>query len=191
MEQKIIYTQNKNAYISINDGILVFKIPHRLKNNKNVLDQLSQSAEKLKSKYSKKTELIAKDDEWVLLFGEKVDLDELWLKSSKKITEFLRQELYEYSFPLIQKYADKLWKKVSKLTIRKVKRKRGSCSSRNEIMLNLSLAHLPTKYIQYVIIHEVCHLKHRHHQKPFRDEVEKRAPEYKILRKDMRKFIIL
>lgn len=190
MEQRVIYTKNKNAYVSIKDWILVFKIPQKLKGNKYILNQLLDSSEKLKKKYDKKTEITWIEEKDVLLFGERISIDELWLKSSKKITEFLRQELYEYSFPLVQQYTDILWKKVNKLTIRKVKAKRGSCSSKNEIMLNLSLVHLPTKYIKYVIIHEVCHLKHRHHKKSFRDEVELLLPEYKSIRKEMKNFII-
>lgn len=190
MEQKILYTKNKNAYVSIKNGVLVFKIPQRLKGNSYVLEQLQLSSEKLKKKYDKKTEIIWIDENYILLFGEKVAIEEVWLKSPKKITEFLRQELYEYSFPLVQKHAAILWKKVNKLTIRKVKAKRGSCSSKNEIMLNLSLVYLPTKYIQYVIIHEACHLKHRHHQKAFRDEVELLSPEYKTIKKEMRNFVI-
>ena len=41
----------------------------------------------------------------------------------------------------------------------------------------------PLEVIDYVIIHELCHIKHHNHSKDFWDEVEKYMPEYKTHRK--------
>jgi predicted metal-dependent hydrolase len=57
-------------------------------------------------------------------------------------------------------------------------------------MFNQSLVHLATKYVRYVVIHEVCHLKHKNHSKDFRAEVEWFLPEYKEIRREMKKMIL-
>ena len=71
-----------------------------------------------------------------------------------------------------------------------MKARRGSCSSRQDIVLNLQLIHLPQKYIQYVCAHECAHLVQKNHSKKFRAVVESLYPRYKEVRKEMKNFII-
>jgi len=56
---------------------------------------------------------------------------------------------------------------VRNLRIRKMKRSWGSCSRSAEIVLNLWLITQPVKYIDYVIVHELCHLLEFNHSKEF------------------------
>lgn len=53
------------------------------------------------------------------------------------------------------------------LTIRKLKRRWGSLSSSARLTLNLDLIRAPVECIDYVIIHELCHLEHPHHGRAF------------------------
>lgn len=55
----------------------------------------------------------------------------------------------------------------------------GSCSSKNNLNFNRKLIMAPHKIVDYVVIHEVCHLIHHHHKKPFWDLVARLDPEYK------------
>jgi predicted metal-dependent hydrolase len=55
----------------------------------------------------------------------------------------------------------------------------GSCSSRGVISINWQLALLPKPLLQYVIIHELCHLTFMNHQKEFWESVEKYKPNYR------------
>ena len=57
-------------------------------------------------------------------------------------------------------------------------------------MFNINLIHLPTKYTRYVVVHEVCHLKHKNHSEKFWNEVEKFLPDYKQTKKELRNTII-
>lgn len=99
-----------------------------------------------------------------MLFGERIPLvDFPQFQNEKERASFFKQELFDYAYPILQTYARKLGFHDIPLSIRKVKSKRGSCTYDNRIMLNLSLVHLSTKLIQYVIIHEVCHLKEKNH----------------------------
>jgi len=55
----------------------------------------------------------------------------------------------------------------------------GSCSSRNSINLNWKIMFAPPQVIDYLIIHELVHTKHKNHKKVFWEAVKKIHPTYK------------
>lgn len=58
-------------------------------------------------------------------------------------------------------------KRLPAITIRKMRRRWGSCSSKGAVTLNLFLIKLPMDCIDYVIVHELCHLQEFHHGREF------------------------
>ena len=79
--------------------------------------------------------------------------------------------------------------RVSKLNIRTMKSRWGSCSGREVISLNTELIRLPDRFTRYVILHELCHLKHHNHGTGFYILLEELIPEWRILRKELREYI--
>ncbi len=59
----------------------------------------------------------------------------------------------------------------------------GSCSSLKNLNFNCLLSLCPDEVINYVIIHELCHLIEPNHSKRFWTQVEKYCPDYKIYKK--------
>ena len=58
----------------------------------------------------------------------------------------------------------------------------GSCNSRREVRLAWRLVKAPAQLIDYVICHELAHLKHMNHSRSFWSEVERQCPDYRRLR---------
>jgi len=65
-----------------------------------------------------------------------------------------------------------------KLYIRSQKTKWGTCSTRGNLSLNWKLIQCPRFVIDYLIIHELCHLKEMNHGKAFWNHVADHYPEY-------------
>ena len=66
------------------------------------------------------------------------------------------------------------------------KAKWGSCSRNNDIKLNSLLIMLNERLIDYVILHELCHIKHFNHSKAFYNFLSKFMPNYKIAIKTLK-----
>ena len=68
------------------------------------------------------------------------------------------------------------------ITIRDQKTRWGSCSSRGTLSFNYRLIFAPPQVLDYVVVHELCHLTHMNHSKDFWDQVASVMPEYKTHR---------
>lgn len=97
----------------------------------------------------------------------------------KKAKTFLPQRLAfccaHYNFPSQEKY------KVSFF-----KSRWGSYSSTQILSLNARLLYLPIHLVDYVIIHELCHIKKLNHSREFYALLQEKLPHYKILEKEFK-----
>lgn len=75
------------------------------------------------------------------------------------------------------------------LIIRTMKSRWGSCSRKGIITLSTELIKLPDYCIEYVIIHELCHLRHHNHGKEYYKLLTELFPDWKKVRKELRDYI--
>ncbi len=99
------------------------------------------------------------------------------------VEKFYRNEAKAYIPDRTFEIADELGYKVNRIVIKNQKTRWGSCSNLNNLNFNLRLMMTPPEAIDYIIIHELCHITHMNHSKRFWNLVGKHCPDYKYWRK--------
>ncbi len=72
--------------------------------------------------------------------------------------------------------------------IKNQKTRWGSCSKKGNLNFNYKIALLPEKMVEYVIVHELCHLKEFNHSKKFWELVAKTVPNYQEIKRDLKNY---
>ena len=121
--------------------------------------------------------------------GKVLYLGEPILLSSLQTPErFYKEKTPPLVNRLVEEWSFLMGVKPAKVSFRQAKKRWGSCSHRNELSFNLSLAQLPLECIAYIVVHELAHITHKHHQKAFWDCVASFMPDYKNQEITLKKF---
>ncbi|HKL97365.1 MAG TPA: SprT family zinc-dependent metalloprotease [Methanocorpusculum sp.] len=86
----------------------------------------------------------------------------------------------------VKMYAELTGVEKPNLRMRLQKKKWGCCTPKNGIIINARVLLAPKIVAEYLVIHEIVHLKFRHHQKTYWEEVERLMPEYRNVEKLMK-----
>lgn len=127
------------------------------------------------------------------IMEEKRDWIESHLAQAKKMEEACRQlprltmeevdQLADRAldfFPQrVRMIAQQMNVRFGRITVRNQKTRWGSCSSKGNLNFNCLLMLCPPDVRDYVIVHELCHLKEMNHSPRFWAEVEKAMPDYR------------
>ena len=76
--------------------------------------------------------------------------------------------------------------RYNQVSIRNQHSRWGSCSSRGNLNFNWRVVYLPQKYLDYLVVHELCHLKELNHSPKFWELVAQEIPDYREIKKMMR-----
>jgi predicted metal-dependent hydrolase len=105
-----------------------------------------------------------------------------WYK--KTAAELFRKSLDE----ILNKYSHYNFSPTS-LTVRTMKGRWGSCNSKGRITLSTELIKIDEKYSEYVILHELCHLKYHDHSSAYYHLLSDVYPDWKSVRKELRRYV--
>lgn len=83
----------------------------------------------------------------------------------------------------VRYYAAQMGESYGNITIKNQKKRWGSCSSARNLNFNRRLVMAPQEVLDYVIVHELCHLRQMNHSNAFWQEVELVLPDYKMHKK--------
>ena len=118
---------------------------------------------------------------------EKVEERRKELKTIEKLSMTEIHKLADLALKVIsvkvKHYAGLINVQYGRITIRNQKTRWGSCSSKGNLNFDCLLMLAPDEVVDYVVIHELCHLIEMNHSKAFWKQVELMMPDYKKHRK--------
>ncbi len=85
----------------------------------------------------------------------------------------------------VKKWNADLGFEVKKITVKEQKTCWGSCTRSKHLNFNWKLGLMPDHLVDYVVVHELCHLKHFDHSRKFWELVATMIPDYKKRRKEL------
>lgn len=200
---EVIYKNIKNIYLRYEDGILKISVPIGY-NQKKIHELISNNIDKiLRWQETYKQVAVYENNGFVYIFNKKyliiqrdINFKKAIIKNDKIIVygkdiekivgKLLKDILSNYIDEKIDYYVQKD-KRLSYpiIEFKKTKRRYGACYFRdNRIVFNPVLVHKDKEFIDYVIVHELCHFFEPNHSKQFYKEVEKFMPDYKIKMKE-------
>jgi predicted metal-dependent hydrolase len=124
--------------------------------------------------------------DWVNKHLEKMERIEKKIPLAKVDKNHARDIL----IPRLKYLAEKHGFEYNKVALRNQKTRWGSCSSKNNINLNINLVALPQELMDYVLLHELTHTKVKNHSKDFWHHLEKHIPNPKQQNKELRNYAI-
>ena len=174
-----------------------------LKKKKWIIKKLKQQSELMDTNYKK---FIV--NEHLLKFGkkknisfkksisdkvvEKGDIVEIYFANKNDIEniikKWLREELECYINLRLKHYKKLMKVRYNSFHIKPYKSKLGSCSYNGKLAFNLKIIIMPKKVIDYILVHELCHLKHFNHSKDFWCLVEKYCPDFENQKKWIKRY---
>lgn len=104
------------------------------------------------------------------------------------LKDWLKKEAKRDITNRVYKIGEKNGFSFNQVRVKDVKTRWGSCSSKRNLNFSWKLLLVDQNSMDYVIIHELCHLRQMNHSYKFWNEVEKILPNYKIYRRKLREW---
>ena len=192
----------KNTYIRVKDDLTIYVTTNIFTRDKDIAKLLDENydsickmikKQKVKNTNNENFNYLGNNYEIIYVdycdisFGEEkvflnknLDIDK-WYKKQAKTLFLEHLDMIYNNFSRRIPYPD--------LKIRKMTTRWGVCNTKlKTVTLNLELIKRDTKYLDYVIAHELSHLIYPNHSRDFWDLVGENCPNYKIIRREMKDF---
>lgn len=99
-------------------------------------------------------------------------------ESRERLKELYREETRRIVQGMVDVYAARYGLRVSALRVNSAERRWGSCSVKASLNFSLRLAMLPVEAIEYVVVHELAHLREHNHSRAFWTKLGEMLPDY-------------
>ena len=156
----------KRIIISIKPHFVRVTIPRR-QTLKNAQKFVEQKIDWIK-KHSKNIKLLSEKSKEL----PKIDREYARQKLGKRLSELAQEHNFQYN----------------RISIRSQRTRWGSCSSKDNISLNMKLLHLPDQLIDYILLHELVHTRVKNHSQDFWNELETVVPNARLVDKQLRNY---
>ena len=215
LNYELVRAKIKNMYILIRDGKVIVKVPRSISDNR-VTDFINSKEDWIVKKLKEVEEKSVKEKKFVsgevfkilgnnyILKVERGDFKKSIVNmengfinvfvnedsSADKIRDLIDKMYYKLAIVVVDKSVD-MWRGVINIApdvvvIKKLKTAWGKCNSKRKITINPDLMKYDQRVIDYVVLHEFCHLRYMNHSKDFWNMVSKYMPDYKLLRNELK-----
>ena len=110
------------------------------------------------------------------------------------LLEWYRASTFQQIGGMVEWFALRLDIPVPPFKVKRMNRRWGSCGYRNSLNFNIALIMAPIGQIEYVVAHELCHIRHKNHSSRFWSHLRELMPDYEIrqeaLRNDGWKYVL-
>lgn len=192
---------NKNIYMRVKKDLKIYVSTNKRTSNKYIEDVLKRNYDSIKKMIDNVNN---KTEENTMFLGREVDIvvvsnqkepeiynNKLYIKDRSKLDIYYKEMAYQ----IFKERLDIIYNIFTEdipypeLKLRKMTSRWGVCNRKNSsITINVELVKKDLIYVDYVIVHELCHFIHFNHSKSFWISVEKYCKNYKIIRKQMREW---
>ena len=124
-------------------------------------------------------EFVNKYQGWI---DKKLPEAEKRAEKSKAISEKeeeLRRAAREVIPPLVERYSKLMELRPTSVEITSAEKRFGSCSGKNALCFSWRLMAYPAEAVEYVVVHELAHIRHHNHSPAFYALIEKYMPDYR------------
>ncbi|MBM3839650.1 MAG: M48 family metallopeptidase [Verrucomicrobia bacterium] len=110
----------------------------------------------------------------LLVFGKVADER----RCRAALNRWLMRETRKHLVPRLEELSRRTGLRLKRLMVKKQKTRWASCSRHRTISLNAKLLFLPSELVDYVIVHELCHLSEMNHSQHFWQLVRHHCPDF-------------
>lgn len=133
-------------------------------------------------------DFIIKKSSWILRSLSKINKAESLPEIKPEDLKILKRRAAKILIARLEFFNIDYQYKYASLSVRSQKTRWGSCSHGGKLSFNCRLALLPERLLDYVVVHELCHLKEMNHSARFWSLVAKTMPDHKERRHELKQY---
>lgn len=193
---------NRNTYIRVKSDMTIFVTTSKFVSNSAIEKLLEENYEKIVKMINTQEKKKENNEgfnylgkQYSIVYVDYCDIsfgnERVFLNKKLNIDKWYMHQARSIFLEHLNKIYERFSRKIPypELKIRKMTTRWGVCNTKTKtVTLNLELIKRDTKYLDYVIVHELSHLIHANHSSDFWDLVEENMPDYKKYRKEMKEF---
>ena len=214
IEYDIVKSNIKNVYIHIKNSKVIVKAPKKMLDS-HIATIVESKKNWIYEKINKVKEEDYKNGDFIKVLGKdyilnidfsKIDEPKIQLNEGQVLVQLPKNRKNKNNTEIIKELVSNLYMNIAekevamqmalvtrivgmrpnKYRIKKIKTAWGTCTSNKNITINSELMKYDREVIQYVVLHEICHLKYMNHSKDFWNMVKSYMPNYKEVQKQLK-----